>query len=194
MPKTPKTMEDRVEKLEFQVNSLTKLLGKVVGGLNSELSELVDAIGSPAASKPVLVMVKDSSPAEEKPVPAEPVVAPLKNDDVTSGQYGDPKVFRDPPDWSGKSYENKLFSECPSAYLLELARYYDWAAADDKKKNTLATNGKPRHIYRELDAKRARAWAKKVDARESSPQVDSEKSKSALIDPNDPNYSFDDAE
>ena len=90
----------------------------------------------------------------------------------TMGKYDDPIVMRDPPKWSKDSFVGKKYSQCTPVFLKDLAGFLDWAALDDKKKNTLTSNGKPRYIYRERDAKHARYWAEKLKNNNSSANLD----------------------
>ena len=82
-------------------------------------------------------------------------------DDDLDSTYGDPTVFVEPRDWTGEPWKCKEYSECTADYLLKLAKLMDWLASDNKKKNALASNGKPKYMYNEIDAKRARGWAKR---------------------------------
>jgi hypothetical protein len=71
------------------------------------------------------------------------------------GKYGDPTVrAKDPRDWTGDSQLGKPFSECPPAYLDLVADRLDYfcTTEDDPKKLK----------YQQLDAARARGWAKRL--------------------------------
>lgn len=73
------------------------------------------------------------------------------------GKYGDPIIrAKDPRDWSGDPQTGKPMSECPPSYLDLVADRLDYFAEkenDEKKKR-----------YNQLDAARARGWAKRLRA------------------------------
>lgn len=90
---------------------------------------------------------------------ADAAVAP---DFDLDGQWGDPEVRKDSPQWiknGGASYVGRKFSECPSDYLEALAAFFDWKAGKDE------ATGEPEKLkyagYARKDAARARGWAKR---------------------------------
>lgn len=88
-----------------------------------------------------------------------PNIAP---DHDLDGQWGDPEVRKDSPQWiklGGESYVGRKFSECPADYLEALASFFDWKAGKDE------ADGSPEKLkyagYSRKDAGRARGWAKR---------------------------------
>jgi len=89
---------------------------------------------------------------------ATPAKADLPEVDIDS-EYGNPVVQKDPPRWKGDSFVGSPYSLCSAEYLRGLAGFLQWKA----KKN--AEEGKEKFAkYDLLDAARALAWAKRLDA------------------------------
>lgn len=80
------------------------------------------------------------------------------------GKYGNPTVRRDPPKWTGESYKDHPYSECPPDYLRQLAGFLTWQADKDEQKvddeKAVKYAG-----YKRTDAARARAWADRIEQR-----------------------------
>lgn len=84
----------------------------------------------------------------------------VASDRELDGQYGDPVIVaKDPKDWTGAQMAGKRLSECPPAYLDQLADRYDWF-------NTTLDRAKPEDAkkigYNTRDAARARGWAQRL--------------------------------
>lgn len=89
-------------------------------------------------------------------------VAAIAPDSDLDGQYGDPEVRADSPQWikqGGDSYKGMRYSLCPPDYLEALASFMDWQAGKDE------ATGDPEKLkyagYKRRDASRARGWAKR---------------------------------
>jgi len=119
-----------------------------------------DCDDEPSAKKKTTPSKKVDSKSNDELNPVD-LIGECASDDELDGTYGDPKVFVEPKDWKGPSFKDKKYSECPIEYLLKLAKLMDWIASENKKRNAMANNGKPKHVYNEIDAKRARGWAKR---------------------------------
>lgn len=151
------TLTNKVKTLEKQVLAFQTLFEKIQAALVVAPfipGKIIADVGS----------MKSDSDVESNIQPYNSEVKfadAIADENELTGKYGDPEVFKDPRDWSGPSYKGKKFSECPPKYLIMLAKMLDWLAADNKEKGVLASTGRPKHIYQELDAKRARGWAKK---------------------------------
>lgn len=82
----------------------------------------------------------------------------VASDRNLDGQYGNPTVKFDPKDWNGSSYKRMAFSECSPEFLdvyAEALQYFadhPKAGREDKAK------------YDDMDAARARGWAKRIRA------------------------------
>lgn len=87
---------------------------------------------------------------------------PIASDRDLDGKFGDPVLKFTPRDWTGASYKNRRFSECPPALLDMIAESCDYFAkvAEEKKERT--NSGKPVAPYKLADAARARGWAKRI--------------------------------
>ena len=88
-----------------------------------------------------------------------PAPTRVASDRDLDGQYGNPIVRYPPRGWRGSpSYTGKRFSECPPEYLEVLAEEKAELAVRPKE-------GKERFArYDELDAARARGWARRLRA------------------------------
>lgn len=72
------------------------------------------------------------------------------------GPHGDPVVkAKDPRNWTGETMKGRTFSQCPPAYLDQLADRYDFFAGKED------SSEKDRK-YARLDGARARAWAARL--------------------------------
>lgn len=89
------------------------------------------------------------------------VPPPAATDSDLDGPHGDPQVRTRVPSWKGDDMKGKPMSECPSEFLVMLGSLLDWQADQDDAKGETASNGKPRSVYKRLDAARARGWAKR---------------------------------
>lgn len=86
----------------------------------------------------------------------------IADDRDLDGRYGDPVLKFDPRDWTGPSYKNRAFSECPPELLDIVAETYDWFAQQAEQKNERTEKGKPVAEFKRADAARARGWAKRM--------------------------------
>ena len=94
-------------------------------------------------------------------VNAPPKVA---TDDDLDGEWGNPEIRRDPPRWNGDSRVGQRMSDCPPAYLAELASFKEWAAAKDDESGAVDSKGRPRSYWARQDAARARGWMARAQA------------------------------
>lgn len=78
------------------------------------------------------------------------------------GKYGDPVLKFKPRDWTGASYKNSHFSECPAELLDLVAETYDYFASQAEAKDERTERGKSVAEYKRADAARARGWAKRI--------------------------------
>lgn len=93
----------------------------------------------------------------------------IASDSVLDGQWGDTIVIKsDPKRWienGGESFVGCRLSECPSDYLEEIAKLYDWQADQDEKKDKRYKNKKgdmvPTAPLKRSDAAKARGWARR---------------------------------
>lgn len=96
----------------------------------------------------------------------------VASDRDLDGPHGDPTVKFMPRDWSGPSYKNRKFSECPAELLDMLAETFDYFAQQAEEKNE-EYNGKPVAPYKRADARRARGWAKRIrDGKHKPPALE----------------------
>lgn len=112
-------------------------------------SEAVALLRSMDTTLKAILVALRGAPAAAGPAGG---VAP---DSDLDGQWGNPEVkAKDPKDWHGPTMKGRKFSECPAEYLELVAERLDYFAGkeeDAKKKR-----------YQEMDAKRARGWAKRI--------------------------------
>lgn len=88
------------------------------------------------------------------------------------GQYGDPKVRKNPKRWAGASYIGATYSRCPSDYLEELAGYLDWCADKESQQANPKKHANGKNFYWEFDRKDAalaRGWARANDGKAFPP-------------------------
>lgn len=86
----------------------------------------------------------------------------IATDRDLDGQYGDPVLKFMPRDWSGQSFKEAHFSECPPELLDMVSETLEWAAGQSESKGELTAKGKPVAGYKRQDAARARGWAKRM--------------------------------
>jgi hypothetical protein len=87
----------------------------------------------------------------------------VATDRELDSEHGDPSVRKDPKRWNvdvNGSYAGCNFSECPPEYLEVLADLFDWMGDKDDEDGKMY-KGKPSSLYKRLDAKRARGWARR---------------------------------
>ncbi len=85
--------------------------------------------------------------------------AAVASDADLDGQYGDKQVKFDPKRWQGQSYKGANYSECPSDYLLVLAEFLEWSAANPRE-------GKEKYAAYDLrDAGLARGFARRNEGK-----------------------------
>lgn len=85
----------------------------------------------------------------------------VAGDRELDSEWGNPSVRKDPKRWVGDSFAGCRLSECPPAYLDQLADLYDWMGDKDEEENKLH-KGKPTAPYKRRDAARCRGWAKRL--------------------------------
>jgi hypothetical protein len=85
----------------------------------------------------------------------------IADDRDLDSQYGDPVVKLNPRDWTGEPCKGRRMSECPAAFLDQLAETFDYFARKAEDTNEMY-NGKPVAPYKRKDAARARGWSKRV--------------------------------
>ena len=96
----------------------------------------------------------------------------VADDADLDGQYGDPKVRRDPKRWienGGASFVGCTYSQCPSDYLEAVAGLLEWQAGKDEvnpdpEKSKWAPRARK-------DAARARGWAKRNVGKTPQPRA-----------------------
>lgn len=86
----------------------------------------------------------------------------VASDRDLDGQYGDPVLRFNPRDWSGDSFKNAHFSQCPPDLLDMVAETMEWFAQQAEAKDERTDKGKPIADYKRQDAARARGWAKRM--------------------------------
>ena len=182
-------LEERIEYLESKIkvyDNLFEVLKTAVfkTGKMSTVSVPIKAAGS---TDPAPIIKDEIAEKVERGIEAaggfkETMVGETEPVEEMNGKYDDPIVMKDPPRWSKGSFVGKKYSECTPEFLRDLAGFLDWAAADDKKNNIMTKTNKPRYLYREKDAKRARYWADKI-------RINSVKNKDTAPTP----YTFEDA-
>lgn len=77
-------------------------------------------------------------------------------------QYGNPTVRFMPRDWTGPSFKDRRFSDCPPEMLDMLASTLDYFADKDENEGATTTKGKPSAPFKRADAARARGWAQRI--------------------------------
>ncbi len=88
----------------------------------------------------------------------------VASDRDLDGRYGDPVLKFNPRDWSGPSFKDRRFSECPPALLDMAAETLEWFGKQADEKDERTNSGKPVGDYKRQDAARARGWAKRLRA------------------------------
>lgn len=87
-------------------------------------------------------------------------------------KFGDPVLKFMPRDWTGPSFKDYHFSECPPELLDLAAETFDYFASQSAAKGEMTDKGKPVADYKRMDAARARGWAKRMrDGKHKAPQV-----------------------
>lgn len=87
---------------------------------------------------------------------------PVASDRDLDGKYGDPILRFIPRDWTGASFKNCHFSQCPADLLDIVAESLEWFGKQADEKGELTDRGKPVGDYKRADAARARGWAKRI--------------------------------
>lgn len=80
------------------------------------------------------------------------------------GKHGNPVLKFMPRDWTGPSYKQVTFSECPPELLDLVADTLDYFGDKAERENERTNAGKPVAVYKRADAARARGWAKRIRA------------------------------
>lgn len=86
----------------------------------------------------------------------------VASDRDLDGSHGNPVVKFMPRDWTGPSFKNRRFSECPVPLLEMIAETFDYFARVAEDKDERTSSGKPVADYKRQDAARARGWAKRI--------------------------------
>lgn len=86
----------------------------------------------------------------------------IASDRDLDGKYGDPVLKFMPRDWTGPTFKNRAFSECPPELLDLVAESNEWFATQADAKHEMTAKGKPVADYKRQDAARARGWAKRI--------------------------------
>lgn len=82
----------------------------------------------------------------------------------------DPLIKKDPPRWKGPGFAGRKMSAATAEYLKDLANFYEWKANANTEEAREETDAKKKGdlrkwaSYARLDAKRARAWARRKEA------------------------------
>lgn len=87
---------------------------------------------------------------------------PIADDRDLDSQYGNPVLKFMPRDWTGASFKDRPFSECPADLLEMVANTLDYFAEQSEQKGETTSSGKAVAPYKRKDAARARGWAKRV--------------------------------
>lgn len=94
---------------------------------------------------------------------ATPAQAEIASEAELDSDYGDPVIkAKDPRTWTGEPQQGKRFSQCPPAYLDQLAERYDFFAAKEDEEGAVDAKGRPKSHWSRKDAARARGWAKRL--------------------------------
>lgn len=97
---------------------------------------------------------------------------PMADDRDLDSQYGDETIrVNRPRDWTGPDFKGRRMSECPAAYLELVAQSYDYFAKKNEAAGATTDRGKPKHIYDQRSAMRARGWAARVRSGRVLPQA-----------------------
>lgn len=83
----------------------------------------------------------------------------VASDRDMDGQHGNPSIRNPPKDWGGADYTGYRFSETTPEFLDFLAKDLDGLAAWIRRQGDEKKAG-----YKELDAARARGWARRLRA------------------------------
>lgn len=77
-------------------------------------------------------------------------------------KWGDPLLKFKPRDWTGASFKDRHFSQCPPELLDLVADSLEWFGKQADEKGERTNAGKPVGDYKRSDAARARGWAKRI--------------------------------
>lgn len=88
----------------------------------------------------------------------------VASDHDLDGKYGDPVLKFSPRDWTGASFKDCHFSQCPPDLLDLVADTFDYFAQQADLKGERTEKGKPVSEFKRADAARARGWAKRIRA------------------------------
>jgi hypothetical protein len=67
-----------------------------------------------------------------------------------------------PRDWSGDDFKGTRMSQCPPAFLEQLALVYDYFAKKNDADGAVDAKGRPKSFYDQRTARRARGWATRL--------------------------------
>lgn len=88
----------------------------------------------------------------------------VANDRDLDSKYGDPELKFSPRDWTGPSFKNRRFSECPPELLDLVADSLEYFGKQADERDEKTNAGKPVGDYKRKDAARARGWAARMRA------------------------------
>lgn len=86
----------------------------------------------------------------------------VASDRDLDSKYGDPVLKFKPRDWTGATFKDRHFSQCPPDLLDLVADSLDWFGKQADEKGERTNGGKPVGDYKRSDAARARGWAKRI--------------------------------
>jgi hypothetical protein len=67
-----------------------------------------------------------------------------------------------PRDWTGPSYKNLRFADCPPELLDMIAETFEYFARQAEEKNEVTDQRQTLAEFKRADAARARGWAKRI--------------------------------
>lgn len=117
-----------------------------------------------SASEETLALLRSIDASLKLLVKYQQATAPkvIASDRDLDGKHGDPILKFMPRDWTGASYKNRHFSECPPALLEQVADTLDWFGKQADEKGERTAKGTPVGDFKRADAARARGWAKRL--------------------------------
>jgi hypothetical protein len=99
-----------------------------------------------------------------KLLPPEP--PRVATDEELDDTRGDPFVKVQLRQWKGQNFKGRRFSECSPEFLGVLADFFMWAAAKKREEGDAKLAS-----YNELDAARARGWARRIRAKQEEQRI-----------------------
>lgn len=116
------------------------------------------------ASEETIALLRSIDASLKLLVKQQQATAPkaIASDRDLDSRYGDPVLRFMPRDWTGPSFKNRQFSQCPPALLDLVADSLEWFGKQADEKGERTDKGKPVGDYKRQDAARARGWAKRI--------------------------------